>query len=409
MKKIAILITILLLFPIISAVEFDMKSNFSQGETLITRVSGNFINPVLKSNIKFYRGHVPTSITFDVAKIDEEFYIYGLLANKNQGDYSIRITDVSYRVGNQVSEEDLEKSFSITNETAVFSINPGFIVARDDFFIEVQNLKDSKITVSADDDGKTSSVELKSGEIKKMNFELGDITGPVVKTIELSSGDLKYEVPVYLYIEETKKQRDFEFQPKEVTISMAPNTEKTRIIYLNNIGKEDLEDITLSVSSSLEPYISLSKKEISELDEEEAVKIEVRINSKDEELLEGNIIAETSDLSTFAIVALNVLQDFELLPEDNQIGTDFTSTKTCKELQGKTYKKETQECIGESVYAKDGVCCLGTRRNLKTNYLGIVIGVIIFAGVIFVAWLLLKKYKGVRRTINLLKIAKGKK
>ena len=49
MKKSLIILTILLLLPIISSVEFDMKQVFDQGETLIARVSGNFLEPTSTS------------------------------------------------------------------------------------------------------------------------------------------------------------------------------------------------------------------------------------------------------------------------------------------------------------------------------------------------------------------------
>jgi hypothetical protein len=151
-KKSLLILVILFLLPIISAVEFDMKTEFDQGETLLARVSGNFLEPILKENIFFYRGHVRIPIDYGVAKINDEFYIYALLSGKTQNNYSIEIKDVMYMKGAEISEEDIIKEFSITNNIADFSVAPGFIVTKEDFFIEVQNLQDRKINITIEDE-----------------------------------------------------------------------------------------------------------------------------------------------------------------------------------------------------------------------------------------------------------------
>jgi len=148
MKKFITLFLILSLLPIISAVEFDMKTEFSMGETLIAKVSGNFLEPVLKEDIFFYRGHVKIPMQFDVAKIHDNFYIYAQLLDKYPANYSIVIKNAMYMEAGKINEQDIVKNFSIINSTADFSINPGFIITQQDFFIKVQNLQDSKITIN---------------------------------------------------------------------------------------------------------------------------------------------------------------------------------------------------------------------------------------------------------------------
>ena len=147
MKKGAIFILILLLVPIMSAIEFDMGTNLSRGETLTARVSGYFLEPILKENIFFYRGHVRIPMEYDVAKIDKRFYIYADLSDKTPNNYSLVIKNVRYMKGSQVSEEEITKDFSISEDTADFSINPGFVITKSDYFIEVQNLQDYQITI----------------------------------------------------------------------------------------------------------------------------------------------------------------------------------------------------------------------------------------------------------------------
>ena len=155
MKKVVILFALILfLFPIISAVGFDMKTNFSQGETFLAKISGDFTKPLLEQDISFYRRHMQTSIIPRIVEIDKEFYIYASLSEKTPDNYSIHIAEDS-------------KNFTITDATADFSINPGFIITNKDFFIEVKNLKNNKITINSKFNEKENSVVLDPQETKK--------------------------------------------------------------------------------------------------------------------------------------------------------------------------------------------------------------------------------------------------
>jgi len=414
MKKSRIILLILLLiFPIISAVEFDMKTNFSQGETLMAKVSGYFLEPILKEDIFFYRGHVRISVDPYVAEIDDEFYIYAKLLDKAPNNYSIAIKNLKYMKGSQISEEDLVKNFSITEDIADFSIDPGFIVTEDDFFIEVQNLQDYKISMEIKNISEEyfiyqeSLITLKSGEIKKIDFKLKNVTQPTLSIIGLSTENLKYEIPVYIsagIIEQEKRQRGFKFEPSELNISLSTNSNTTRIIYLYNTGEETLENISLSISNSLKPYLSLSIKEIGELEENSSIKIELYLFSRKEKSIEGQIKAQTSqDFYTYSAIFLNFLKDYVPLDNETRI------TKTCSEFGGQICN-ETAECDGESVYTKDGVCCLGSCKEIEKSSAGKIIGwVIVIAVAGFLIWFFKKKYRKAKKPIDLLKIAKGKK
>lgn len=413
-----------------SAVEFDMKSNFSQGETLMAKVSGNFLEPILKENIFFYRGHVRIPIEYDVGKISNEFYIYALLSEKKSNNYSLIIKNIKYMKGSQISEEELVKDFSITENISDFSINPGFIITKENFFIEVQNLQDYKITIqiktitenetSEEDDGglfgsfgngkeeetEENSVTLISGEIKKINFDIDDAE-PTFKKIELSTGNFTYTIPVYTYVEtkSEKKEKGLSLEPSEFNISLPTNSNTTRIIYLYNTGQEALKNISLVISDSLKPYVNISISEIEELEEDSNIKIELYLFSEEEEKIEGHIKAqiENESLITYSEISLDFLQDYVPLEDEVLI------TKTCSEINGTICSKD-EECSGEQVNAKDTVCCLGVCEEIKESPIGIIIGVgmiIIIAG--FVIWFFMKKYHGVKKPVDLLKIAKGKR
>ncbi|MBM3228774.1 hypothetical protein FJZ20_02745, partial [Candidatus Pacearchaeota archaeon] len=108
-KKIIAIIILLMIFvfPTISAVEIDMKSEFDSGETLIASISGNFLDKINRNNIFFYQDHVRIPLSYDVKEIDGNFYIYALLLEKGIGNYSMVIRNVRYTEGTQIIEEEI--------------------------------------------------------------------------------------------------------------------------------------------------------------------------------------------------------------------------------------------------------------------------------------------------------------
>ena len=183
--------------------------------------------------------------------------------------------------GAGVSEEDIVKEFTITEGTALFSVNPGFVETFEDFSIEIQNLQESKITVEITTGFNNivgNSTELKSGEIKDIEFDLIEDSPPTTETVIFTSGNLTYEIPVFITInttKEDKKNKEFRFEPSVLDVSMATDSNAKRIIYLANTGEADLENIFLSISPLLEPYISLSTDEIDSLEANTSEKIEL--------------------------------------------------------------------------------------------------------------------------------------
>jgi len=206
-KLLSLLIFLIFIFPIISSIDFNISSEFQRGETLTAKLSGNFVEPILKENIHFYRGHVRVSIEPFVAKINDEFYIYSALP-ETSGNYSIEISGAKYKSGSQIIEGNITKEFSISNATADFSISPGFVISDTAFFLEVQNLQDSQITIKIEqetisgdeeDFSVADEVSLKSGEVKKISFTLENLIEPTFKIVGLNTENTKYGIPINMF------------------------------------------------------------------------------------------------------------------------------------------------------------------------------------------------------------------
>ena len=415
-KKIIAIIILLMIFvfPTISAVEIDMKSEFDSGETLIASVSGNFLDKITKENIFFYQDHVRIPLSYDVKEINEDFYIYALLLEKGIGNYSIIIKNVRYMEGTQIIEEEIRKNFTITDEIADFSVNPGCLITSNNFFLEVQNLKNERITVSIKTPktlNSDSSIELKSGDLKKINFYLNTEESSFDE-IELNSGDISYSIPFFLYFPEKIEELkiiDFSFEPGSADVSLATDSSTKRIIYLKNSGKE-IENLSLFVSSSLEPYVEISPLKIEDFSTDEAIKIEISIASGTEEkIIEGKIYAEAEDFETFFTLNISFIKNYipEIKEEDEEI-EDETILTTCSELEG-VVCAQGEKCTGDSLPTKEGICCFATCESPPKSNTGKIIGwSLVGIVIIFLVWFF-KKYKRVRPKIDLLKIGKGKR
>jgi hypothetical protein len=150
MKKIFFCLIILILgFGIVSSAEIELKNEFVKGETLIAKVSGNFVKQPIKDNMEFFRRHMSTSMGFyDVIKIEGDYYIYvNIPLEKEADNYSLVISGVEYYSGTKIIDEDLVANFTILDEQASFSINPVLFITEEDYIIELQNLVDTKIEI----------------------------------------------------------------------------------------------------------------------------------------------------------------------------------------------------------------------------------------------------------------------
>ncbi len=421
---IAVLVLFFLLFPLISAVEFNVNENYIQGETILTKLSGNFLTSVTKENVFVYRYDmgipVKIPVEYGIAKISEDYYMYFFLSGKSPGNYSIYVKNIKYMEGGSTSEDEIIRNFTITNGTADFSLKPGFVITSESFYLEIQNLKDSplsldiKTNVNATPDArdiilsslqtKEASIQLKSGEIKKINFELG-YGQPTFQFVELKSSSIDYNVPVYIFSAlEQEQEASFRIEPSELISSIPTNTVVKKTVYIYNTGNAEIKNITLSFSGAVSAFANLSQYHIENLGANSNVPVELSFFSSSETETSGTLKANTGSVISYLQISLKFLSNYIPSNETEQ----FTSTKTCAELQG-VVCSQSEKCDKEIIYAKDNVCCPGTCASSAANpWTGRIIGIIIFVAVVaFLVWFYLKKYRKARKPVDLLKIGKS--
>ena len=411
-KFFAIAFLLLLILPLVCSVEVTIDSTFSRNQLLIARIIGNFEKPILRENIYFYRGHVSTSMEYDITKIQDDYYIYALLS-KPAGNYSIVIEDVKYLQAGEMTEDNLEMNFTISDSLADFYVKPGFLSVTENFSLTVQNLKDSNIDIGINvktemgqeevgfwaslfgwvggGEEQEAALNLKAGQVKTVDFQIYNVSEPTLKFIEFSSGELVYDIPVYL-IPTIAKEREMKFIPENLTITMeAGSDSQIRILTISNTGNLDLLNIQLLVSNSLSSYISLNPKEIPLLAKGTNQFVELSFNSTEALDLDGQIIAKTGNLETASDVSLSFVAAY-IPPND----TDPQSP-SCAEIGG-LICSENEQCEGTTENTRDGACCLGRCNPVTSSLKGALIGwgliilIIVLVGLFF--FFRYKKAKG---------------
>jgi hypothetical protein len=422
MKNIFVMLLIFLLsFPLISAVEFDLNHSFGRGETMIAKVSGNFLAPITMDNVLFYQGHVRIPMEYGVFGINNDFYIYALLS-KPAGNYSMSIQDVQYMKGSEISSDNLEENFSITNETADFSVNPGVIVTPADFSLEIQNLQDSPIIIDINTAENNSeereilifgnstetSVPLYSGETKEINFNVG-IGEPAFRAITLKTGNFTYEIPVYISnsLEGNQEPATFSLEPSGLVYSFSTDSIVKKIVYLYNTGNIEMKNISISLDNSLSQFANLSQTSIADLKANSNIPIEITFFSLMDTSALGNLKAKVGDNIAYSSISLRFIRNYTASPNVTILQS---SAKSCSELQGKVCNNSIETCSQEPIYATDNVCCMGTCNKIQndnSNYTLMGIVILIFI-VLVLIWFYFKKYKKAKKSINLVDIAKRK-
>jgi hypothetical protein len=427
------IIFLLLILPLMSAIEIDMNDNFNRGEILTATFSGNFLESVSEDNFFFYKGHNKIPINFELMNFGNDFYIYAL-NDKSSGNYSLSLENLKYYKQGEITDEVISKNFTIAEEFADFTMDKGFITTKEDFEIELKNLQDKEITIEINQGqiennsetkgffdslfgnfflsltGKTTfeleeenSITLSPNEIKKITFKIGEIPEPTIKKISLSTKNSIYEFLVYIPSKVNSNDKfSLNFEPSELKISLYPNITKEEIVTLKNIGDELLKNITIKISNDLEPYVNVSKTEIYNLDVNQSQEIHLLFTPVNkEQIIVGELIARIPNET--------LLITFEMFTDDSSNPSEIisSSSKNCNELNG-TIFEEPQICEGEERFAKDGNCCIGEIKIPEKSDTGLIIGwAIIMVVILFLVWFFKFKYKKSKGEIDLFKIARG--
>jgi hypothetical protein len=323
---------------------------------------------------------------FDLLKIEDVYYLYASLTDKEPNNYSILIEDVEYFKGAKIIKEDLQRNFTIKNNITDFSISKGFVMTQDDFSITIQNLQEDKINVTSEFLEERTK-ELYSGEIIELNFDVSNAPAQEIKILKLSSENTEYKLPIFVL--EVPKQRTpvkFDFDVPNLNITLDINNGTKRTIYINNTGEETIFQLKLSLSEELEKYASLSQTEFFNLSAGFLYPLELSIFSDE---MPRTFNGEITAISGGVNQAINVSVKFS----PGHVEEVVSGIGACSELGGTLCASEDL-CGGEIFIAEDGNCCPGNCGSPKKPFPWKIFGwLIIILLIIGVVWFYFQRFK----------------
>jgi len=363
-----VIVSLIFFVSVVSAVEISMKSSYKQSETMIVKINGNFVSSLTKNNIFFYRNNnVAIPIDKEITNIDGDYYMYAVLPSDVR-DYVLSIEKAEYLTSSgQSSNEKITRNFTVGNGSADFTINPGFMVTSKDFDIRLKNNLESSININLGFNGNSQSYSLKIGETKTVTISIANINEAKTIMLTASSGGTSYSIPVQVSPNTTiisAGKSVLKFSQSDLEKEIKVNQTQRIIIYLNNIGEENITNIRLSFPRDFEEIMNVTPKYIKEMVGNSQERITFNFFSNKTKNYDGYLNVTSDDENTSLLMNIRFVS--ELTAIEN--GTD--TSKNCYELGGTTcYSSET--CDGERKILDDGTaCCLGNCKSASECPLG---------------------------------------
>ncbi len=396
MKKQVPILSLVLIFSlqIVSSLKLEMKDNFQPGETLLASLEGNFLSQINPEDIYFYSGRVQIPIVFDISRINEKYYLYALLPDKER-NYTFIIKNLHYFENSQEKREDFQKTFSVSGNTTEFSVYPGFVITKENFTITVES-KNQALDITAKILNQTQTERISMGKSKKLQFSVRTENFTLTSLLVSSAGS-SYEITAAILSSSTTSKINqtvniaesdkFSFTRSDYNFSVKTDSQSQFKIYLKNVGESEINRINLRISDSLKDIISVDKKTIN-LSEAESKEIILFISSDSSGTFLGKIIAENAELSASSDIIVYSSEDVIVIPEP-------TERIVCSDYGG-IICSVNQQCSTKEKDTLDGKCCTGLCGE-KKSYWGIIIGIILILAVAAGIFFLYKRQKAIKQ------------
>ncbi len=385
-RGIVFIMLILLALPLISAVDIKLsKETYSPGETLQAEIYGNFIEPLHLENVYFYRErNIP--VVYDILKTKDKYLLYALLPLK-EGNYTLKLRNVRYETDTGVSYEDIIKKFKIQkgNET-ILTINPGFIVARGDFYVTVKSNQNTEVEAEFEATGEKQTLSIFEGKEKKVYFSIKDIENYTETKIKIGN----YIIPVFIFPkkEDINETQRFRFNPLEISAKILKEESYFFEVSLINFGDKDIENIEF-FSNFSNFSIEIEPSAISQLKAGEKETINLTLSSKEEGKFLGYILAVSQNTTAELKINISVIENKS---EINYSGPSYIE-KNCSEI-GQICNL-TEKCDMPLIFTEEGYCCPGKciseKKESKRWIYGVIIIIVVIVGLIALSFYAKKK------------------
>jgi hypothetical protein len=226
--KIAVIFAIVLMLSMQSAfaISSTLKDSYKPGETVITEIYGNILEPITKDSIEFRRGHVLVPFEYGLEKLGEKYFLW-FITPESGNNYTAIVKDITTTVAGDVKKIDYEKNFTTKGNLSDYSINPGAIFTQDDFEISVNLNQDSDKSISVSFPVKKDFI-LKPGQ-NTLQFSITNQSKTSLVNITIG----KYVVPAYIILNKTKITTNV----TNVTVNKTKEKEKEKLPTKNQSGQ----------------------------------------------------------------------------------------------------------------------------------------------------------------------------
>ena len=343
------------------AITTDLRANYSPGETIIIKISGNILEQISQSQVEFKRGHVSVPAEYEIINLGGDYFLWAL-APLGVNNYTLHLNDISTTVQGKVKKIDFEQNFSVYGNVIDYSVKPGIIFAKEDFQVIIQLNEDGKKEIGVNFPAQRT-VTLKPG-INTIDFEIGDVVGAQLTSVQIGN----YILPAYIVGEKQSSSIGgayFEIDPIKIEKRIFLSEKEVKFpVRIFNRGSGELKDITIEYNKAI---FTLSMDKISSLSSEGEAQINIslkEIPSEEKELNEKLIIGYNGSEIEVPIL-INFYSSNDGLIENrsyqNKTGNVTSSTGQgyyCSELAG-IICAASETCSIQTIQSKDGPCCAG--------------------------------------------------
>ena len=345
---------------------------------MIAELSGSIFGSLSASDIEFTRGHVQVgSFEYDLKRLGDRYFLYAV-APFAPNNYTLLIHNVETLINGQQVVIDFMQNFTVTNETAPYTLRPGLIITGQDFDISFTSYAELPQEISLEVAGNTTLVlapGVTTREVEIEEFTYG------FHTLLLG----RYEFSLYsTYVAPATNHtssgppRIIELSPGRFDHRFIRGTEPHVVTFIiRNTAERDLSGFEFTYDDD---RFKLEPSRLRKLKANETATFNLTVLSEE----------SISDLFTILVddeefeLPLELLFDEEnastvVAPSSNVTTSSVTGQYSCNELNGRVCLT-SQQCSGETVTTKEGACCRGSCIDVKKTtslvWLGYVIGLI---------------------------------
>ncbi len=367
-------------FGLASAISTDLKQNYGAGETLITKISGNILEPIKPEQVEFKRNNVIVPFPYDIKKLGDNYYLWAVMPlNETPKNYTLIIRDISTTVNGIEKKIDFMQNFSLSGNLSDYTVEPGFVFTRNNFEIAITLNKDESIEIDSDFP-EERSLSLRPGK-NIVKFSIGNIRGE--RFLFLKVGD--YSIPAYIISNKSSPYTNSEpiqFNPIRIeSIILISEEEKRYPISLINLGERRIENIYILYDDE---FFSIEQRGNISLEPDSAHIFNLTLKKKSPERINSIIYARAENLSIELPIEIRFTENTSEVSTPYLEARENRSNYYCAELNGLICSSE-ETCSGESTKTLDGSCCMARCESSKKSnrwigYLiaGIVIIILIF-------------------------------